>query len=58
MIKEELIKDAIWIVMMTAIFVIFFSKNIKSKWNAIILYVLMFVVIRIAINLIVDYFDI
>lgn len=58
MIKEELIKDAIWIVMMTAIFVIFFSKNIKSKWNAIILYVLMFVIIRIAINLIVDYFDI
>jgi hypothetical protein len=56
LIIEETIKDVIWIVIMTAIFVIFFSKNIKSKWKALYLYLLMFAAIRVVINLLVDYF--
>ncbi|BBI34161.1 hypothetical protein KCTCHS21_35600 [Cohnella abietis] len=58
MIKEEIIKDGIWVMLMTITFVIFFSKNIKANWKAFILYLLMFTAMRVVTNYIFDQFDI
>lgn len=56
MTGEELIKDIIWVMIMTVVFTILFSKHGKKKWKAALFYLFVLGATKFLVTLVLDYF--